>query len=143
MTEEFNYSLIPVTFPYCFEKNCTKYEECLRGSMCKFLTAKPRIITVVNPLQTCPDGECPHFKSIEKVRYAKGMKHMFDNLPHKAVEGIKRSLRGVFGKTEFYRLYTDGKPLKPHQQESVRQVFAKYGIEEEPVYDSYVDAYVW
>ncbi len=143
MTEEFNYSHIPVEFPYCFERNCTKYEECLHGCMCKYLTAEPHIITTVNPLQTCTQGDCPHFKTTEKVRYAKGMSRTFDNLPHKAAQSIKRILRSHFGNSEFYRFHSEGKPLKPHQQEYVHHVFRLCGVEEEPVYDVYYDAYVW
>ncbi len=141
MKEEFNYSHIPVEFPYCFERNCTKYEKCLHGFMCKYLTDEPHIITAVNPLQARPQGECPHFKTTDKCRYAKGMTRVFDNLPHKIAQEIKARMKVRYSERKFYKILNGEKTLSPEEQSDVKQIFVNCGVTDEIVYDKYIYTY--
>ena len=43
----------------------------------------------------------------------------------------------------YYRCWRKERLIKPGEQERIRQIFLKWGINEEPVYDEYVEQYEW
>ena len=79
----------------------------------------------------------------KKKRFALGITHLLDSVPHKEALGIKRELMAELNRTTYYRCYRKERLLKPKEQEYIRQLFLKSGIKEEPVYDEYVEQYEW
>lgn len=79
----------------------------------------------------------------EKKRFALGITHLLDNVPHKEALNIKRELMAALKRTTYYRCCRKERLLKPQEQEYIRQLFLEKGIKEEPVYDEYVEQYEW
>ena len=102
MSPDFNYSEVPATFLHCLNKQCKH-------------SAKE---------------SCPYFMADKKKRFALGITHLLDNVPHKEALGIKRELMAELNRTTYYRCYRKERLLKPKEQEYIRQLFLKRGIKE-------------
>ena len=57
----------------------------------------------------------------KKKRFALGITHLLDNVPHKEALGIKRELMAELNRTTYYRCYRKERLLKPKEQEYIRQ----------------------
>ena len=64
----------------------------------------------------------------KKKRFALGITHLLDNVPHKEALGIKRELMAELNRTTYYRCYRKERLLKPKEQEYIRQLFLNRGI---------------
>ncbi len=56
---------------------------------------------------------------------------------------IKREMIAELQRATYYRCWRKERLIKPEEQERIRQLFLKWGINEEPVYDEYVEQYEW
>ena len=48
-----------------------------------------------------------------------------------------------FGRNSYYRFLRKERLISPSEQKYIRQLFRKRGIEDEPVYDEYLERYEW
>ena len=144
MSPDFNYSEVPATFLHCLNKQCKHSAKCMRYLVTAYVPANYPVISTVNPNYFSSHKEsCPYFMADKKKRFALGITHLLDNVPHKEALGIKRELMAELNRTTYYRCYRKERLLKPKEQEYIRQLFLKRGIKEEPVYDEYVEQYEW
>lgn len=133
----------PITFIFCFNKECSKKKDCLHFQAGSVQVKRP-IITTVNYNVTTNCGDvCPYFKKIEIKEYIKGMTQLYDNIPMKQVDGIRNELVSHFGKTTYYRYIKGEKLLSPEEQQYISQVFIHQGITQEPQYDEHFNSYNW
>ena len=125
-TKEFDYDSVPQGFAHCLNEQCPQSADCLRRKAALHIPTDCQFIKIVNPTYTPEmNAKCPYYRSGETVRFACGVAHLYDNLPHNAAVAIKESL------------------LNPKDQAFVRQTFRRYGITSEPAYDDFVDKYAW
>ncbi|WP_291529345.1 DUF6078 family protein [Bacteroides sp. UBA939] len=136
--------LVPYNFARCFNDSCTKAGQCLHRMAATNDTAQHPTIPIINPRCIPEDtGACKYFKSTQKMRVAWGIQHLLDTVPHKDARSIKAQLIAHFGKTKYYRIYREENFLTPEEQEYIRRLFHKYGVEQEPAFESYSDEYRW
>lgn len=143
MIDTLDYSKVPKGFVHCLNGNCKQAEHCLRYQVTLHLSAIRRDFRTLNPVWTKPEKDCSEFMSDTPVKYAYGWTHMFDKLIHEKAVAIKDELLYHYGKSDFYRLKRKEKSFTPKAQQYVRNVFLRYGVEEEPTYDEYQYEYRW
>lgn len=143
-TKKFDYDSVPQGFAHCLNEQCPQSADCLRRKAALHIPTDCQFIKIVNPTYTPEmNAKCPYYRSGETVRFACGVAHLYDNLPHNAAVAIKRSLLYYFGRSGYYRFYRKESLLNPKDQAFVRQTFRRYGITSEPAYDGFVDKYAW
>ena len=141
--KDFEYKDVPKRFYHCFNAQCTRSAECLSFLVASNVDAETPLYTIVNPAYVATKIECPFFRKIQILRYARGIARLFDNIPHAKAISAKRRIISHFGKTLYYRVFNKERLLNPEDIDFVRQVFTKLEIAEEPAFDEYVDQYDW
>ena len=143
MIETLNYKEVPFHFTHCFQTDCPKASSCLRYQATRFLPTDKRDLKVLNPTFIGNSADCKEYISDEPVLYAFGMNKLFDELPYAKVKDIKNDVIFKIGKTQFYRMKNQTIGISPLQQRTIKDVFLKYGIEVDPVFDRYEPVYLW
>lgn len=136
--------LAPYNFARCFNIQCPKADDCLHRLAALHDTPEYPSIPIINPMCIPADSsQCTYFQSAQKIHVAWGIKHLFDNVPHKSVSPMKSQLFAHFGKGKYYRFYREECFLTPEDQSCIRRVFRQNGIQDEPAFDSFSDEYRW
>ena len=143
MIDTLNYNEVPFHFVHCFRTECPKASSCLRYQATRFLPADKRSVKALNPAFVANLAECKEYLSDTPVLYAYGMSKLFDELPYAKAKDIKDDIIFLIGKTQYYRMKNKTIGISPKQQQTIKKVFLKYGIETEPVFDSYGPVYQW
>lgn len=144
MDPNIKYESVPHDFPYCLNEQCKHSDKCLRYLTSKQLTQKRTVFSIVNPACTTPQADnCPYFKADKLDRYALGVTHLLDDLPHNKAVAIKRAINANFSKGTFYRIQKKERLITPDEQNIIRQLFIQYGVHTEPLFDTYIEQYDW
>ncbi|MDD3789515.1 MAG: DUF6078 family protein [Petrimonas sp.] len=140
------HSDFPRNFAHCLASTCPQNDACLRWKAYEVLPDDmDEWITFVNPKRVPPAQrmECPYFLKMEQLRYAKGMKHLFDSVPHSDALGLKRELAGYFGHSTYYRCVRGERLIAPEEQAHIKKLFALRGLSDELHFDAYVEQYAF
>lgn len=143
MDSNFDYKEVPKNYTHCLNEQCVRSADCLRFKVAHYADKDIGSFLTVNPIYAANGEECRYFQPDLMTRFASGIKHLLDNLPHTKAVKIKDILYKHFGLNTFYRIQNKKRLIKPEEQDYIREVFLKEGIEEEPVFDEYVDKYDW
>lgn len=138
------YESVPYNFAYCLNGQCKHSMKCLRYLVSKQLTPERTVFSIVNPDCTTPQADnCPFFKDDRTDRYALGITHLLDELPHNKAIAIKRAMNANFSKGTFYRIQKKERLITPDEQNMIRRIFIQYGVHTDPVFDKYIEQYNW
>ena len=145
MQPDFDYSEVPYAFAHCFNTKCPRAAKCLRYLVTSYIPLQLTVVCVVNPALTASQEvePCSFFIPDRMKRYASGITHLLDKIPHAEALVIKREIYNFLGRNMYYRIKNHERLATPAQQEHIRQIFLNHGIKEEPVYDTYVEKYDW
>ena len=143
MTDNFNYKDVPGNYAHCLREQCPRASECLRFQVAQYSPETTATLFVINPKHIANQKECSYFHSVQLIRHAVGITHLFDNLPYSKARLIKKELLRYFERNRYYRIYRHERSISPEGQEFIRKLFRKEGIQEEPVFDYYTDLYEW
>lgn len=144
MKPNLTYDQIPFNFVYCLHSQCPKAADCLRHKLLALVPSERMAIDTINPAHIAAhQDECPHFMPDRTVRFAIGITHLLDKMPHSEAVIIRNLLYGFFQRNMYYRIKNKERSIKPSEQESIRQIFLSRGITEQPVFDEYIDQYDW
>ncbi len=144
MEPESKFDSAPRGFAYCMDGQCRHAAECLRYLASQRLTPERKVFSIVNPACTTPQADsCPFFKEKRTIRYALGMTRLLDNLPHNKAVAVRQSVNACFSKGTLYRIRKMERFITPEEQRLIHSIFVQNGIDTEPVFDRYVDQYVW
>ena len=144
MKPDFDYSTVPYNFVHCLRTECPHAAECLRYQVALRVPGKCETINVVSPSYTPPKGkECAYFLKDCMQRFAMGIKHMLDKLPHTDAMIIKKQMINYFSRTVYYRHWRNERAFSPKEQAYIRKLFLRRGITEEPIYEEYIEQYLW
>ncbi len=128
----------------CTNSACSKAETCLRHR--GFLEISPKTISIhaLSPLHY-PQGDdaCAYYNSAAKIRVAWGIRTLLDNVPNSRVKEVRNELRAYFGRNKYYRIFRGELPLLPDEQDAIRDIFRKNGIENPPEYDRFTEETYW
>lgn len=145
MKANFDYNSVPYNFTHCLNKQCSHSTDCLRHQIALRIPPERDTINIVNPAYAASGNEenCPFFKPDQLLRYASGIMHLLDKIPHSDAVIIKQQMIEHFGRNAYYRFRRKEQLINPSDQKYIRQLFHKNGITAEPVYDEYIERYEW
>ena len=80
---------IPYDYTYCYatDEQCTQTGHCLRRHAAKMNEEQPEpysVVSCVTPTyvaKVATGKPCKHYRSDTPLRYARGMNHLFDDVP--------------------------------------------------------------
>lgn len=142
MLEHLDYKDVPQNYTHCLNAICSQANDCLRFKVGQAVPDHVSQFTIINPSPINKSGgECRYFEPIKQIRYALGITHLYDDLPHTKYIRIKKAIHRYLEHSRYYRIYNKLYFITPEQQEFIRDLFRKEGIEKEPVFDEYVERY--
>lgn len=94
MKPDFDYSEVPYAFAHCFNTKCPRAAKCLRYLVTSYIPLQLTVVCVVNPALTASQEvePCSFFIPDRMKRYASGITHLLDKIPHAEALVIKREI---------------------------------------------------
>ena len=77
------------------------------------------------------------------MRHAKDMMHFFDEMPRRMEVRIKQELIDIYTRKRFYEYRRGDRLITPEMLRRIATVCRANGWTAEPVYDQWVDDYLW
>ena len=144
---------IPYSYAHCFatDEQCPQRPECLRaliaGLPIKASRNEGLVTSTVDPRYIASlhgKGGCALYRSSVPRRYARGMSQMFDEVPSKVANEVRKKVQRCFTCRSYYFTSRKGERLiSPHEQQLIAAVFHQLCPNLQPVYDSIEEAYEW
>ena len=132
-------------YTVCYVENCPLRNHCLRWLVGQHMPPTASTYRCVNPnYQHVATSDCPMYRKDEKVRFAKGMKNMFnDDMPKSVQNAVKYGVINKSNRTYYYEYKNGSRLIPPALQEHIRKLFRDKGWTAKVDFDSYVDDYNW
>lgn len=144
MEEEHHFTNIPYNYPLCLNRQCPKASTCLRQLVEQEVPDSAEYWVVISPkYQAKLKGACPHYRSSQKVQYAKGCMNILDNLPHKQRQLAIIHLMEYFSRRTYYRIRKGERLLTPSEQQRILNILKNCGATHLQNFDAYVEDYDW
>ena len=135
---------VPTNYTLCIKGDCPKAATCLRHRATQMMQADVQRWSILSPAYLVQiEGECPHYRSAEKVRYARGFVQMMSALTVKQAHVVKDSIVATFGMNMYYRMRRGERLITPTEQEAIYQMLEQQGITTRPEFDAYIEDYLW
>lgn len=144
---------IPYGYAHCFagKDRCPQAGTCLKAIAARLLAEskepQPQTVHAVNALyveQLADLSACAQYRSSEPVRFAKGMTHLFDDLPVKQATAVRRKVMGCFScERNFYHCRKGSRLISPEEQQKIAHLFLTANLGITPQFDSYEYAVAW
>ena len=135
---------VPTSYTLCIRRECPKAETCLRHVATLMIPADVMKWSILSPAYLAQtEGECPHYRSAEKVQYARGFVRMIRTLPVNISEMVAHKLIARFGRNAYYDMRKGKRAIAPAEQEIILTVVTECGAQQEVVFDSYEEGYQW
>ena len=132
-------------YTVCFAEQCPLKGHCLHYLVGQQLPDSRSTYHCVNPrYQHVGTAQCPLFRHSAKVKYARGMMHIFNyDMPRKVEPFVRNNLIASHCKTYYYEFRNGARLISPATQEEIRNLFHEAGWKEDIRFDSYVEDYDW
>ena len=135
---------VPNNYTLCIKGDCPKATNCLRHVAVAMTPAEVERWQIVSPAYLAQmEGECPMYRSAEKVRYARGFVRMMSAMTVQQAHMVKESLIATFGMAMYYRMRKGTRLITPTEQETIYNLLEQQGITERPAFDAYTEDYLW
>ena len=135
---------VPVNYTLCIKNDCPKAAMCLRYKATQMMQADVQTWSILSPTYLAQiEGECPHYRSAEKVQYARGFVQMMSSLMVKQANAMKDNIVTKFGMNMYYRMRRGDRLITPTEQEAIYQILEQQGVTNRPDFDTYVEDYLW
>lgn len=128
----------------CQSQSCPIREHCLRSILKDYVPENYVVATDVNLRNPKTQrSDCPQYCPDEPVRMPLGLKRMYYDMPHHLERSIKNRLIDVFSRKRYYEYHNGKRPVTPDIEAIIRQTLLAFAWQEEPVFDNYVEEYLW
>ena len=135
---------VPTNYTLCIKGDCPKAATCLRHRATQMMQADVQRWSILSPAYLVQiEGECPHYRSAEKVKYARGFVRMMSALTVKQAHVVKDSIVTTFGMNMYYRMRRGERLITPTEQEEIYQMLEQQGVTTRPEFDAYEKDYLW
>ena len=135
---------VPNNYTLCIKGDCPKAANCLRHVSVAMMPAEVERWQIVSPAYLAQmGGECPHYRSAEKVQYARGFVRMMSAMTVHQAHAFKGDSLAAFGMNMYYRMRRGERLITPTEQEAIYQMLEKQGVTTRPEFDAYVEDYLW
>lgn len=141
--EKFDCSVVLREFDHCMA-SCPQAATCLRHIAYEHLPADKAFVRMLVPhMAEQTQEKCKYYCSNAKVRYAKGLARIIDELSVKQAAAFRERMIGKMGKKHYYASRKGDRLLPPAKQKQVRSVLRSLGAPDENCFDGYTDCFVW
>ena len=135
---------VPTSYTLCIKGDCPKAAMCLRYKATQMMPGEVQKWSILSPAYLAQiENECPHYRSAEKVQYARGFVRMIRTLPVNIAEMVAHKLIARFGRNAYYDMRKGKRAIAPAEQEVIRTVVAECGALQEVVFDAYEENFQW
>ena len=135
---------VPNNYTLCIKADCPKAVNCLRHVAVAMMPAEVQRWSIVSPTYLAQmEGECPMYRSAEKVQYARGFVQMMSAMTVHQAHMVKESLIATFGMAMYYRMRKGTRLITPAEQETIYNLLEQQGITERPPFDAYTEDFLW
>ena len=135
---------VPTNYILCLKGDCPKAAVCLRYKATQMMPAEVQKWSILSPAYLAQiEGECPHYRSAEKVQYARGFVRMMSALTVNQAHVVKDNIVATFGMNMYYRMRRGDRLITPTEQEAIYQMMEKQGVTARPEFDAYIEDYLW
>jgi hypothetical protein len=86
---------------------------------------------------------CPHYRNDQPRRMPVGLTRTYFDMPGHTAKDIKGTLINAFSRKRYYQYHNGSRPITPDIEKIIREVIIAFDWQEEPVFDSYIEDYVW
>ena len=84
------------------------------------------------------------YRNDQKVRFAKGMLHIFNgDMPKRVEPAVRYGIMSLTCRTYYFEYRNGTRLIPPALQEAIRNLFRENGWTEEVKFDGYVEDYDW
>ena len=135
---------VPTNYTLCIKSDCPKAAVCLRYKATQMMPAEVQTWNILSPAYLAQiEGECPHYRSAEKVMYARGFVRMMSALTVNQAHVVKDNIVATFGMNMYYRMRRGDRLITPTEQEAIYQMLEQQGVTARPEFDAYEKDYLW
>ena len=128
----------------CQSNDCPLREHCLRSILKDYVPEDYPVVSAVNlGNPKMQDTDCPKYCPDEPVRMPLGLKRMYYDMPHHLERSVKNRLISLFSRKRYYEYHNGRRPVTPDIEATIRQTLLAFGWTEAPVFDDYVEEYLW
>lgn len=141
------YRKLPTTapnyYPVCMHSQCPKAGSCLHRIALDMLIGRTDYMRLLNPNHCTADDSCPHYRSSDPVRYARGFASFQAHMYPQQYESFKNALIRRFSRSSYYKRRSGELALSPNEQVVVLRALKRAGVTEQLSFDRYEDAPNW
>ena len=135
---------VPNNYTLCIKGDCPRAANCLRHVAVAMMPAEVERWQIVSPAYLAQmEGECPMYRSAEKVQYARGFVRMMSAMTVQQAHTVKDSIIATFGMAMYYRMRKGTRLITPAEQETIYNLLEQQGITERPTFDACTEDYLW
>ena len=135
---------VPTNYTLCIKSDCPKAAVCLRYKATQMMPSDVMKWSIISPVHLAQvKDECPHYRSAEKVQYARGFVRMIRTLTVNQAHVVKDNIVATFGMNMYYRMRRGDRLITPTEQEAIYQMLEQQGVTTRPEFDAYVEDYLW
>ena len=134
-----------VGYTVCYQDQCPLCQQCLRWQVGQHVPNTASTYRCVNPhFEGVTTDNCPMYRNDQKVRFAKGMTHIFNNdMPKRVESAVRYGIIGLTNRTYYYEYRKGERLIPPALQENIRDLFRENGWTDNVQFDGYVEDYDW
>lgn len=133
----------PDDYLVCIHSQCPKADDCLHRIAYDMLRTRTDRMHLLNPDHCTADDRCPHYRSSQPVRYARGFTGFQSHMYPQQYEIFKAALIRRFSRSPYYKRRSGELALSPNEQAVVLRALKRAGVTEQLAFDSYEDAVNW
>ncbi len=132
-------------YAVCNMESCPLREHCLRWLTGQYVPNTRSTYRCVNPrFEGVATADCPMYRNDQKVRFAKGMLHIFtDDMPKRVESEVRYEVIAMTNRTYYFEYRNGSRLIPPTLQEQIRDLFRERGWTGEVKFDAYVEDYDW
>ena len=128
----------------CLNRQCPQANTCLRQLTEQSVPENIEHWVIISPkLLASIKGDCPHYRSNTKVRYAKGFIGILDCIPHKQMQTVVAHLMSYLSRRTYYRTRKGERLLSPAEQQHILNILKNCGVTYPEKFDAYIEDYDW
>lgn len=138
--KKLSYNDVPMSYPLCFNHECTKKACCMHYQAQLTLPAGRLTGTAVFPI-AWQHGDCKCFHEKRLVKKAWGFTHIYDHVPQRDKAEARYLVRKSFsgGNGPYYRAHHGENMISPKKQEEIMTILSQYGSTDGLRFDHYVE----
>lgn len=132
-------------YTFCFVDGCPLKEQCLHWQVGEYLPHSVSTYRCINAhFEGVGTAKCTLFRSDQKVRFAQGMSHVFnDDMPKRLEPAVRQQIISLTNRTYYYEYRNGTRLISPTLQEQIRTIFRENGWTGEIQFDTYIEDYNW